>query len=100
MKVQSSISVSDYQTVFAEKMCFINNNYGFTFQETVCGTMTECSLVLTTVTTITGQTTVDQLGAEDGGITHATRQILMESMGTQITPTASIGTTGKVSITQ
>lgn len=62
--------------------------------------MMECSLVRTTTTMIIlGLITVHHLGAEDGGITHVTKQILMESMETQIIPTASIGITGKVSIT-
>lgn len=44
--------------------------------------------------------TVDQGGAEGGGITHATGQISMESMVTQSLEKGSIGITGKVSITQ
>lgn len=69
-------------------------------QETVCGTMTECSLLRTTMTMIIKDITVDQDGAEGGGTNTATRQILMESTETQIIPKGSTGIIGKASITQ
>lgn len=63
------------------------------FQKTVCGSMTECSSLHTTMTMITESITVDHVGAEGGGITHATRQILTGSMETQNFPKGSIGIT-------
>lgn len=62
--------------------------------------MTGCFLLRTTMTMTMQTITVDQDGAEGGGTNTATRQILMESMETQIIPKGSTGIIGKVSITQ
>lgn len=62
--------------------------------------MTECSLLRTTMTMIIKDITVDQDGAESGGIADVTGQISMESMETQIIPKGSTGIIGKISITQ
>lgn len=62
--------------------------------------MTGCFLLRTTMTMTMQTITVDQDGAEGGGTNTATRQILIESMETQIIPKGSTGIIGKVSITQ
>lgn len=62
--------------------------------------MTGCFLLRTTMTMTMQTITVDQDGAEGGGTNTATRQILMESMETQIIPKGSTGIIGMASITQ
>lgn len=69
------------------------------FQETVCCTITECPLVRTTWTTITGWITVVHFIGGLGGIMSATIQISTGSMETHLLAKGSIGTLGKVSIT-
>lgn len=70
------------------------------FQETVCCTITECPLVRTTWTTITGWITVVHFIGGLGGIMSATIQISTGSMETHLLAKGSIGTLGKVSVTQ
>lgn len=77
------ITVVVQETIINEKT-FIPVHCSFEFQETACSTIAGCSSLRTTVTMIIQVVTVDQLGAEVGGITHATGQILTGSMGTQI----------------
>lgn len=66
------------------------------FQETVCCTMTECSSVRTTMTTIIGRVTVDLFIEGRGGIKLATIPILTGSSLIQILAKGSFGTIGKV----
>lgn len=70
------------------------------FQETVCCSITECPLVRTTWTTITGRITVVHFIEGLGGIMSATLQISTGSMETQNMAKGSTGIIGKVTITQ
>lgn len=96
----SLVSYSSKETIWKKVILFLNCYFFFEFQGTVCGNMTECTSPHMTVTTITGQITVQQHIMERGGITHVTGQILTGNMGTLNMAKGSIGIPGKVSITQ